>query len=51
VWIIDGGVAHKHPIRLGAQGDKTVQVLSGLNAGQPIVIAGADKVADGDHVG
>ncbi|HXR69849.1 efflux RND transporter periplasmic adaptor subunit [Actinocrinis sp.] len=51
VWIIDGGVAHKHPIRLGAQGDKTVQVLSGLNAGQRIVIAGADKVADGDHVG
>lgn len=51
VWIIDGGVAHKHPIRLGAQGDKTVQVLSGLNAGQRIVVAGADKVADGDHVG
>ena len=51
VWVIDGGVAHKHPIRLGAQGDKTVQVLSGLNAGQRIVIAGADKVADGDHVG
>ncbi|HEU5355265.1 MAG TPA: efflux RND transporter periplasmic adaptor subunit [Actinocrinis sp.] len=50
VWIVDGGVAHKHPIRLGAQGDKTVQVLSGLHAGQRIVIAGADKVADGDHV-
>lgn len=51
VWIVDGGVARKHPIRLGAQGDKTVQVLSGLSAGERVVIAGADKVADGDHVG
>ncbi len=51
VWIVEGGVAHKQAIRLGAQGDKTVQILSGLRAGDRIVIAGADKVADGDHVG
>jgi multidrug efflux pump subunit AcrA (membrane-fusion protein) len=51
VWIVSGGVAHKQAIRLGAQGDKTVQVVSGLSAGDRIVIAGADKVADGDHVG
>lgn len=51
VWIVTGGAAHKHPIRLGAQGDKTVQVLSGLSAGDRIVVAGADKVADGDRVG
>ena len=51
VWLVSGGVAHKQAIRLGAQGDKAVQVLGGLSAGQQIVIAGADKVADGDHVG
>jgi HlyD family secretion protein len=51
VWIVSGGVAHKQAIRLGAQGDKVVQVLSGLTAGDRIVVAGADKVADGDHVG
>ncbi len=51
VWIVEGGVAHKQAIRLGAQGDKTVQVLGGLSEGDRIVIAGADKVADGDHVG
>jgi multidrug efflux pump subunit AcrA (membrane-fusion protein) len=51
VWLVDGGVAHKQAIRLGAQGDKAVQVLGGLSAGQRIVVAGADKVADGDHVG
>ncbi|MBS2965050.1 efflux RND transporter periplasmic adaptor subunit [Actinocrinis puniceicyclus] len=51
VWLVSGGVVHKQPIQLGAQGDKTVQVLGGLNAGDRIVVAGADKVADGDHVG
>ena len=51
VWIVSGGVAHKQAIRLGAQGDKTVQVLSGLSAGSRIVVTGADKVSDGDHVG
>jgi HlyD family secretion protein len=51
VWLVTGGVAHKQAIRLGAQGDKDVQVLSGLSAGQRIVVAGADKVADGNHVG
>ena len=51
VWRVSGGVAHKEAIRLGAQGDKSVQVLSGLSAGDRIVVAGADKVADGDHVG
>jgi multidrug efflux pump subunit AcrA (membrane-fusion protein) len=51
VWLVSGGAARKQPIRLGAQGDKTVQVLSGLSAGDRIVVAGADKVADGEHVG
>jgi multidrug efflux pump subunit AcrA (membrane-fusion protein) len=51
VWLVSGGVTHKQAIRLGAQGDKAVQVLGGLSAGQQIVVAGADKVADGDHVG
>lgn len=51
VWMVTGGVAHKAAVRLGAQGDNAVQVLSGLSAGDRIVVAGADKVADGDHVG
>lgn len=51
VWLVDGGIAHKQPVRLGAQGDQAVQIVSGLSAGQQIVVAGADKIADGDHVG
>ena len=51
VWLVTGGAAHKRAIRLGAQGDTAVQVLSGLSAGDLIVVAGADKVTDGQHVG
>jgi multidrug efflux pump subunit AcrA (membrane-fusion protein) len=50
VWLVTGGVAHKRVIRLGAQGDTVVQVLSGLAQGDRIVVAGADKVSDGQHV-
>jgi multidrug efflux pump subunit AcrA (membrane-fusion protein) len=51
VWLVSGGVAHKRAIRLGAQGDIAVQVLSGLAAGNRIVVTGADKVTDGQRVG
>jgi hypothetical protein len=51
VWLVSGGVAHKHAIRLGAQGDAVVQVLSGLTRGDQVVVAGADKVSDGEAVG
>lgn len=51
VWLVTGGVAHRRAIRLGAQGDTAVQVLTGLSAGDRIVVAGADKVTDGQRVG
>lgn len=51
VWLVQNGVAHARQIQLGAQGDTTVQVLSGLSAGDRIVTAGADKVTAGESVG
>jgi HlyD family secretion protein len=51
VWLVRNGVAQSRQITLGAQGDTTVQVLSGLSAGDQIVTAGADKVTAGEHVG
>ena len=50
VWLVDSGVAHRHVVRLGAQGDTTVEVASGLNAGDLIVTSGADKVHDGQKL-
>lgn len=51
VWLVSGGVAHLRRITLGAQGDTVVQVDSGLDAGDLIVVSGADKVSDGERVG
>ena len=50
VWLVASGVAHRHVIRLGAQGDAVVEVASGLSAGDMIVTAGADKVHDGQKL-
>lgn len=51
VWVLTNGVARLRQITLGAQGDTVVQVLSGLSAGQRIVVSGADKVTDGERLG
>lgn len=50
VWLVTSGKAHRHVVRLGAQGDTTVEVSSGLNAGDVIVTSGADKVHDGQKL-
>ena len=51
VWVLTNGAAHLKPVVLGAQGDQAVQVVSGLSAGQRVVVSGADKVSDGEKVG
>jgi multidrug efflux pump subunit AcrA (membrane-fusion protein) len=50
VWLVTSGVAHRHVVRLGAQGDASVEIVSGLNAGDMIVTAGADKAHDGQKL-
>jgi multidrug efflux pump subunit AcrA (membrane-fusion protein) len=49
VWAVLGGRYQAVPVRLGVQGEDTVQVLSGVSAGQQIVVAGADRVRPGDE--
>jgi multidrug efflux pump subunit AcrA (membrane-fusion protein) len=50
VWLVTSGAAHRQVVRLGAQGDTSVEIASGLNAGDVIVTAGADKVHDGQKL-
>ncbi|AEV86019.1 RND transporter [Actinoplanes sp. SE50] len=47
VWAVRDGHYRAVPVRLGVQGEDTVQVQSGLPAGERIVISGADRVHDG----
>jgi multidrug efflux pump subunit AcrA (membrane-fusion protein) len=50
VWVVVDGVARRQPVRLGAQGDATVQVVDGLRVGQTIVVHGADRVEEGQEI-
>ncbi|BCJ40210.1 hypothetical protein GCM10010168_30680 [Actinoplanes ianthinogenes] len=49
VWAVQDGRYTSVPVRLGVQGEDTVQVVSGVAAGQQIVVAGADQVASGER--
>ena len=42
--------ARRRTVTLGAQGEASVQVLSGLALGDQIVVSGADQVTEGERV-
>ena len=51
VWVVSrDGIARLRLVKLGAALGDRVEVLSGLTAGERIVIAGADRVTDGVKV-
>lgn len=50
VWADDQGKAHKTYVTLGAQGDSTLQVLTGLTEGQPIVTQNAEDLTEGQKL-
>ncbi|SFH15308.1 RND family efflux transporter, MFP subunit [Desulfotomaculum arcticum] len=50
VWVIQDGIVKLRPIKVGAFGDETVQVLEGLQNGDVIVTAGAQKLREGQKV-
>ncbi|WP_336209796.1 efflux RND transporter periplasmic adaptor subunit [Nonomuraea sp. LPB2021202275-12-8] len=47
VWVAVNGTAERRAVKLGAQGDAAVEVLSGLSAGDRVVVKGADSVQQG----
>lgn len=47
-WVVDAdGVAHRREVTAGLQGDGQVEVVSGLAAGERVVVAGASLLSDG----
>ncbi|HWS38607.1 MAG TPA: efflux RND transporter periplasmic adaptor subunit [Actinoplanes sp.] len=50
VWTVRDGRYTAVPVRLGVQGEDTVQITSGVNAGERVVVAGADQVTAGEEV-
>ncbi|GAA0568752.1 HlyD family efflux transporter periplasmic adaptor subunit [Paractinoplanes ferrugineus] len=47
VWTVRDGRYQRVDVKVGVQGEDVVQVTSGLDAGQPVVVAGADLVRPG----
>jgi membrane fusion protein (multidrug efflux system) len=50
VYLVDGDLVHQHQIEVGSRRFGVVEVLSGLEEGQPIVIEGIVKLRDGARV-
>ena len=49
-WVIDGDVARRQPIQLGASSVSAFEVVSGLSAGQHVIVAGIDDLRGVDEV-
>jgi HlyD family secretion protein len=50
VWAVRDGKAQPVPVTVGVQGQDVVQILSGLDAGQQVVVRGTDQVRAGQEV-
>jgi multidrug efflux pump subunit AcrA (membrane-fusion protein) len=50
VWFVEGGIAQKRTVVIGAQGEDFLQVTEGLEVGDLVVTRGADQVSEGDEV-
>lgn len=50
VWVLRDGHADRVPVVVGVQGQDLVQIVSGVRAGDRIVVRGADQVRDGQEL-
>jgi len=50
VFVAENGAAVRTPVTTGLTGDGVTEVLSGLSAGQQLVVVGQQYLADGDAV-
>lgn len=51
MWTVDaGGRAHRRKVTLGLVGDSEIEVLSGLDPGEQVVVAGAALLSDSARV-
>lgn len=49
-YVMDGGIAVRRPIQLGATSVSAVEILSGLKVGDKVVIAGTDAFENAERV-
>ncbi len=49
-YVVQGGSAHRRPIQAGASSLSAVEIVSGLQAGERIVVSGSDQFQQADRV-
>jgi membrane fusion protein (multidrug efflux system) len=47
VWAVDGGKASRRVVQLGARSQGVVEVISGIKAGELVVVGGLERMAEG----
>ncbi|SCL66782.1 RND family efflux transporter, MFP subunit [Micromonospora eburnea] len=50
VWVLRDGRAGRVPVTVGVQGQDLVQIVSGVRAGDRIVVRGTDRIHDGQEL-
>jgi HlyD family secretion protein len=50
VWLVRDGRAVRQPVTVGVQGEDLVQIVTGLQPGERVVVTGTDKVTDGQDL-
>jgi hypothetical protein len=50
VWVVRDGKAERVDVTVGVQGQDLVQIVTGVGAGQPVVVRGTDRVSAGQQV-
>jgi membrane fusion protein (multidrug efflux system) len=50
VWAVATGKATRRVVQLGARADGRVEVLSGVSAGEPVVVGGLERMSEGAKV-
>lgn len=49
-WVVQNGRAERRAITVGSSRNDEITVVAGLSAGDKIIVAGPDRLADGDKV-
>ena len=50
VWVVRDGRAERVDVTVGVQGQDVVQIVSGVAAGDSVVVRGTDQVTPGQEV-
>jgi hypothetical protein len=50
VWVVRGGRAERVAVTVGVQGQDLVQIVAGLDDGDPVVVRGTDQVSPGQEL-